>query len=151
MVATPVVATPVVGEAAATTLPRQFIAFTLVGLVGLAVDAGVFTLLTSEAQWSIAAARTVSVTGQIVVTWLLNRAVTFARQRSPRRGAEFVRYAAVQASGLVVNIGVFAGLLLVPALHAWPLAPLVLGAAAGFAFNFTVLRALVYRGNPARR
>ena len=98
--------------AAAGSLPRQFLAFTLVGLVGLGIDAGLFTLLTGV-SWSIAAARGVSVTSQIFVTWLLNRAVTFAQQRTPRRGAEFVRYAAVQATGLVVNIGVFAGLLLV--------------------------------------
>lgn len=137
-------------KAATGTLPRQFVAFTLVGLVGLAIDAGLFTLLT-DAGWSIAAARGVSVTSQIFVTWLLNRAVTFAQQRTPRRGVEFVRYAAVQAAGLVVNIGVFAGLLLVPALREWPLVPLVLGAAAGFAFNFSVLRLFVYRGASARR
>jgi putative flippase GtrA len=58
-----------------------------------------------------------------------------------------VRYAAVQASGLVVNIGVFALCLwLFPALRQLPLVPLIFGAAAGFAFNFTVMRTLVFRG-----
>ena len=130
----------------------QLLSFTLVGLAGLAVDAGVFVLLTRGALWSIALSRSVSVCGAIVVTWVLNRAVTFARQRSPRRGAEFVRYAAVQASGLVVNIGVFAGCLwLLPALRQVPLVALVLGAAAGFAFNFTAMRTLVFRGTAAHR
>ena len=46
--------------AAAGSLPRQFLAFTLVGLVGLGIDAGLFTLLTGV-SWSIAAARGVSV------------------------------------------------------------------------------------------
>ena len=125
----------------------QFLSFMLVGLAGLAVDAGVFVLLTRGALWSIALSRAVSVSLQVVVTWALNRAVTFARQRSPRRGAEFVRYAAVQAGGLVANIGVFAGCLwLVPALQRLPLVALVLGAAAGFAFNFIAMRALVFRG-----
>jgi putative flippase GtrA len=133
-------------------LARQFVSFTLVGLAGLAVDAGLFVLLTRTFFWSIALSRAVSVCGQILVTWLLNRAVTFARHRSPRRGAEFVRYAAVQASGLVVNLGVFAGFLwLVPALRQTPLVPLVFGAAAGFAFNFTVMRTLVFRGGRALR
>jgi putative flippase GtrA len=128
-------------------LAKQFISFTLVGLAGLAVDAGLFVLLTRGALWSIALSRTVSVCGAVLTTWILNRAVTFARQRSPRRGAEFARYAAVQGSGLVVNIGVFAGFLwLVPALRQTPLVPLVFGAAAGFAFNFTVMRTLVFRG-----
>ncbi|MEO8464721.1 MAG: GtrA family protein [Gammaproteobacteria bacterium] len=122
-------------------------AFTLVGLVGLAIDAGLFTLLTRNAHWLIAPARTVSVCCMVFVTWLLNRVITFAEHRSPRRGAEFVRYAAVQASGLVVNIGVFALCLrLSPTLREAPLVPLLLGAAAGFAFNFTVMRTLVFRG-----
>jgi len=133
------------------TLARQFVLFTLVGLAGLGVDAGVFVLLTSTFLWSIALARTVSVCGSILTTWMLNRAVTFAEHRSPRRGLTFARYAAVQASGLAVNIGVFALCLwLVPALRQAPLVPLFFGAAAGFAFNFAVLRTLVFRGGAAR-
>jgi putative flippase GtrA len=133
------------------TVTKQFVSFTLVGLAGLAVDAGLFVLLTGSFLWSIALARTVSVCCMVLITWILNRAITFAAHRSPRRGAEFVRYAAVQASGLVVNIGVFALCLwLFPALRQVPLVPLVFGAAAGFAFNFTVMRALVFRGGAAR-
>ena len=125
--------------------------FTLAGLAGLAVDAGLFVLLTRTLSWSIAPARTVSVCCMVLVTWMLNRAVTFARHRSPRRGAELVRYAAVQASGLAVNIGVFALCLrLSPALRQVPLAPLILGAAAGFAFNFAAMRTWVFRGAAAR-
>jgi putative flippase GtrA len=125
--------------------------FTLAGLAGLAADAGLFTLLTRSFAWDIAPARAVSVSCMVLITWVLNRAITFAEQRSPRRGAEFMRYAAVQASGLVVNIGVFAlGLRLSAQLRQMPLVPLVLGAAAGFAFNFVVTRALVFRGKAAR-
>ena len=116
------------------------------------MDAGLFALLTRTFLWSIAPARTVSVCCMVIITWILNRAVTFAEHRSPRRGAEFVRYAAVQTSGLVVNIGVFALCLrLSPVLRQVPLVPLVVGAAAGFAFNFVVVRALVFRGEAARR
>ncbi len=133
------------------TLARQFVSFTVVGLAGLAVDAGLFALLTRTVLWSIAPARTVSVCCMVITTWILNRAVTFAEHRSPRRGAEFVRYAAVQTSGLVVNIGVFALCLwLSPTLRQAPLVPLVIGAAAGFAFNFSVMRTLVFRGSAAR-
>ncbi len=108
-------------------------------------------LLTRTFLWPIAPARTVSVSCMVLATWILNRALTFTEHRSPRRGAEFVRYAAVQASGLAVNIGVFALCLwFSPALRQVPLVPLVVGAAAGFAFNFTVLRTLVFRGAGAR-
>jgi putative flippase GtrA len=120
-------------------------------LAGLAVDAGLFVLLTRTFLWAIAPARAVSVCCMVLTTWILNRAVTFAQHRSPRRGAEFVRYAAVQASGLVVNLGVFALCLwLVPTLRLTPVAPLLFGAAAGFVFNFTVMRTLVFRAGVAR-
>jgi putative flippase GtrA len=133
-------------------LVRQLISFTLVGLAGLAVDAGGFVFLTRAFLWSVPLARTASVCCMVLTTWILNRSVTFAEHRSPRRGAEFVRYAAVQASGLVVNIGLFAlGLWLVPALRPTPVVALVFGAAAGFAFNFAVTRMLVFRGGAARR
>ena len=63
------------------TLAKQFVSFTLVGLAGLGVDAGVFVLLTRTFLWTIALARTVSVCGSILTTWILNRAVTFAEHR----------------------------------------------------------------------
>lgn len=130
-------------------LARQFVSFTLVGLTGLAVDAGVFTLLSRSFLWSIGLARGASVCGAILTTWVLNRSITFAQQRSRRRGAELALYVAVQASGLVVNLAVFALCLwLVPALRETPLVPLVLGCAAGFAFNFTVMRTAVFPHRP---
>jgi putative flippase GtrA len=135
-------------EIVASTLARQLVAFTLAGLAGLAVDAGMFVLLTHAFLWPFALARRASVCGWVLTTWILIRAVSFAPHRSPRRGVEFARYAMVLASGLVVNIGVF-GLCLwaAPALRQTPLVPLFFGCAAGFAFNFTVLRTLVFRRN----
>jgi putative flippase GtrA len=130
----------------ATAIAKQFVSFALAGIVGLAVDAGVFVLLTGALLWSIALARAVSMSGAIATTWILNRTITFAAQRSPRRGAEFLRYVSVQAAGLVVNGGLFALLLwLVPSFRQTPLVPLFLGCTAGFAFNFAVMRALVFR------
>jgi putative flippase GtrA len=123
-----------------------------VGLGGLAIDAGAFMLLTQTWLWPIALARPVALGSSIVVTWLMNRAITFAQQRSARRTPELLRYAAVQAGGLVVNLGVFAlCLVLAPSLERTPLVPLFLGCAAGFAFNFTVLRLVVFRAKTAPR
>jgi putative flippase GtrA len=128
-------------------LAKQLASFTLVGLAGLAVDAGLFLWLTSGLYWPVALARSLSVSGSIATTWTLNRTVTFARQRSSRRGVEFARYALVQVSGLVLNIGVFALCLwMVPSLRSMPIVPLFLGCAAGYAFNFSAMRAVVFRG-----
>jgi putative flippase GtrA len=135
----------------ANALARQFASFTVVGIVGLAVDAGLFVLLTGAYLWSVALARTLSASCAITTTWALNRTLTFSEFRSPRRGVEFVRYALVQIGGLVVNIGVFALCLwLLPLLRPTPIVALFLGAAAGFAFNFTAMRTLVFRASPSR-
>jgi putative flippase GtrA len=79
------------------TLARQFVSFTLVGLAGLGVDAGVFVLLTGTFLWSIALARTVSVCGSVFTTWVLNRAVvrraSLASARSPIRAMRPIRAA----------------------------------------------------------
>jgi putative flippase GtrA len=131
-------------------LGRQLVAFTAVGLAGLAVDAGAFLLLTKSWLWPIALARPAALGSSIVVTWFMNRAITFAKQRSARRTPELLRYAAVQAGGLVVNLGVFGlCLALAPSLERIPLVPLFLGCAAGFTFNFTVLRLVVFRAKAA--
>jgi putative flippase GtrA len=130
-------------------LARQFLSFTLVGLVGLAVDAGIFVWLTGTLLWSVALARALSGSGSIATTWALNRTLTFAERRSPRRGVELAGYVLVQLTGMTVNIGVFALCLwLVPRLRAAPVIALVIGCAAGFAFNFVALRTVVFRGSP---
>lgn len=133
-------------KSGAAALARQFVWFTLVGLLGLAVDAGLFLWLTESHLWSVTLARTGSASCSIATTWVLNRTLTFAEHRSARRGVEFARYALVQVGGLVVNIGVFAACLwLMPALRQTPIVALFFGCAAGFAFNFTAIRTLVFR------
>ena len=54
-------------------LARQFVSFTFVGLLGLAVDAGFFLLMTGAYLWPVTLARTLSASGSIATTWVLNR------------------------------------------------------------------------------
>jgi putative flippase GtrA len=126
---------------------REFSWFTAVGGVGFVVDVALFLALNGVFGWSVAAARTVSASCSIGTTWALNRRFTFAARQSSAWGSELVRYTAVQAAGLVVNLGVFTLCLwLVPPLRAIPVVALGCGAAAALLFNFLSARTLAFRG-----
>ncbi len=108
-------------------LPRP-LRFLGVGGLGLIVDLAVFTVVIAHGPNPLAA-RLVSLAVATLVTWRLNRALTF--DCSGRRGYdEALRYAAVAAAAQTVSYAVFA-LLVVTALAALPQLAVVIGAAAG--------------------
>lgn len=79
-----------------------------VGLAGLAMDTGVFTLLQAESVGR-AAARAASLLAATGLTWGLNRWLTF--RRSGRRAAhEFGRYALVALGAQGLNYLLFLAL-----------------------------------------
>ncbi len=125
---------------------REILCFAAAGLVGFAVDASVFLLLHSTYGWSIPAVRGVSASFAILVTWALNRRVTFTARRSQRWGAELARYTLGQVAGLFVNLGGFTlALIVVPDLRSMPIVALGLGAGAALLFNFVTARTLAFR------
>src|ERR1700675_1541790 len=90
-------------------LPRP-LRFLGVGGLGLITDLAVFTLVIAQAPHPLLA-RLLSLAIATLVTWRLNRALTF--DRSGRRSAdEALRYAVVAATAQAVSYGVFAGLVL---------------------------------------
>ncbi len=108
-------------------LPRP-LRFLGVGGLGLVTDLAVFTIVLSHGLHPLVA-RVVSLAIATVVTWRLNRALTF--DRSGRRPTdEAVRYAAVAAAAQAVSYTVFA-ILVVTLLAAVPQLAVIVGAAAG--------------------
>lgn len=119
--------------------------FAVVGAVGFCVDAGIMQLLFSAAGWSPFLARAVSFPAALAATFALNRAWTFRALRLPLAHA-YGAYGAIQVIGAVINLSVFSlCLLLVPALRAWPVVALALGAGVSLLFNFYATRSLVFR------
>src|SRR4029077_2562621 len=97
-------------------LPRP-LRFLGVGGLGLITDLAVFTLIIAQSPHPLLA-RLVSLAIATLVTWRLNRALTF--DRSGRHSAdEPMRYAAAPASPQAVSYAVFA-VLVVTALAAVP-------------------------------
>ena len=108
-------------------LPRP-LRFIAVGCIGLGTDLCVFTLITLYLPYPLAV-RLISLAVATVVTWRLNRAITFARSHRAQH-EEAVRYAIVTAVAQGTSYAVFATLVLT--VLGWlPQAALMCGAAVG--------------------
>jgi putative flippase GtrA len=90
---------------------RHYGGFLLGGLCALAVDVGVLHLLTDLFGAPALAARPFSIMCAMVVSWWINRTVTFAVERKPTV-AEFLQFAAVVWFAQAVNYAVFAAIML---------------------------------------
>jgi putative flippase GtrA len=126
---------------------RQFLKFSFVGGVGFVVDAGTFTILTKLAGLDLVTARVLSsLVFGMTATYLLNRYVTFRAQRSGSIFREYLRFAAANIIGNLLNIGTHALLVENLALfHRLPILGIVAGTAVGLVFNFTGSKYFVFR------
>jgi putative flippase GtrA len=108
--------------------------FLAVGLAGLAVDSSVFSLLFSQGA-GVAPARAASLAVATLVTWTLNRHLTFeSADRAP--GRELAVYAGVALAVQGFNYGLFLALVSF-ANNTHPLAWLVAAAVVTAALSFT--------------
>jgi putative flippase GtrA len=114
-------------RALAERLPRP-LRFIAVGCIGLATDLCVFTLISVYLHYPLAV-RLISLAVATLVTWRLNRALTFARSHRTQH-EEAVRYAIVTAVAQGTSYAVFAALVLT--VLGWlPQAALMCGALVG--------------------
>jgi len=130
-------------------LPRP-IRFLGVGGLGLVTDLGVFTAVIEQGV-SPFAARLVSLAVATLLTWRLNRALTF--DYSGRRTAdEAMRYAAVAVAAQAVSYAGFA-ILVVAVFRAVPQLAVLCGAAAGATVSYSGQALFAFRprrpGEPA--
>lgn len=114
-------------RALAERLPRP-LRFLGVGGLGLTTDFCVFTILMGYAPRPLLV-RIVSIALATLVTWRLNRALTFD-DSGRHQGAEAIRYALVTAVSQGTSYAVFAALVLT-ALGAMPQVALIIGAVVG--------------------
>lgn len=98
-------------EMLASDAARHYGGFVLAGLCALATDTAMLALLTRWLGLSPFVARPFGIACAMVVSWLINRTVTF-RAEAPPSIAEFSRFAGVSLTSQVVNYSAFAALLL---------------------------------------
>ena len=122
---------------------RLFPKFVFVGTVGFLVDA-VFLQTLFLLGYGPFVSRAFSVIVAMTATWYLNRTVVF--QTSNAKGPEYLRHLAAQSVGMLVNVGVYAGVLLaVPALQQSPVIALIVGSLAAMIFNFFSAKLWTFR------
>ena len=90
---------------------RHYGGFVLAGVTALAVDASILLALTRGAGWSPFIARPLGIAVAMVVSWLINRMVTF-QTSAPPSVRELSRFASVAIGSQLVNYCVFAVILL---------------------------------------
>jgi putative flippase GtrA len=126
-------------------LPRPF-RFLAVGSVGLAVDLTIFTLIITAGPHPLAA-RLISLAVATLVTWRLNRTLTFD-PTGRRQSEEALRYALVTATAQGTNYAVFASLV-VTVLASLPQAAVLAGAVCGAGLSYTGHRLFSFAGRHA--
>jgi len=124
----------------------QFFKFGIIGLLGFAVDVGVFhigfDLLNMGKFWSPLFSFPFAVTS----TWLGNRFFTFRGTHKGSAGAQWMRFVLTCSIGLVINRGTYYALVYsIPLAYHYPTLGLFGGSIAGMFFNFFVSRRLVFR------
>ena len=127
-------------------LPR-LLRFLGVGAVGLATDFCLFVILIGYQPRPLLM-RLVSLAAATLVTWRLNRALTFDRS-GRKQHDEAMRYAAVTVAAQGTSYAVFAALVL-SVLGALPQVALVIGDAAGAVVSYNVHRLLAFAQRGAK-
>lgn len=126
---------------------RHWGGFLLGGILALVTDAGVLQLLTAGAGLDPLLARPVAISVAMVVSFLVNRTITFAMPGRPTL-AEFGQFAAVSWTAQAINYAVFAAVLLaMPGVH--PLAALIAASLVSMIVSYVGFRFGVFR-KPAR-
>ncbi len=120
----------------------QFARFALVGTLGFVVDAGI-TLTLIHRGIDPFTARFFSIALAMMVTWRLNRALTFGSSDTSQ-AREGMRYFTVAIVAAIANYAIYAGLLLaVPAIS--PLIALILAIGTVTILSFLGYRHLVFK------
>ncbi|GGC54318.1 GtrA family protein [Chelatococcus reniformis] len=124
---------------------RRFLRFCVVGGLGFVTDLGVLL----AAVWLGAgplAGRGLSFGIAVVVTWLLNRTLTFKAGTRPSM-REFASYLSVQIVGLLVNLTVYVTLIAFgPGVLASPAVALAIASAIALVVNYSGARSFAFHG-----
>ena len=121
----------------------QFGRFAIVGGLGFVIDS-CFTLALIHRGIDPYTARILSIALAMMVTWRLNRALTF-ETRGSDQASEGIRYFTVAIIAAVLNYAIYAGLLIsIPALP--PLLAIIIAIGSVTMLSFVGYRHLVFKG-----
>jgi putative flippase GtrA len=121
---------------------KRFLRFVLIGIVGFVADAGMLYLLLQTTTLGAISARVGSIAFALLVTWQLNRWLTFGPSSRPI-AVEGARYGGIGMATSAVNFAVYSAVLwAAPDLTVF--LALVIGSLAALAFSFFGYSRLVF-------
>lgn len=121
-------------------MKSEFVRFVVVGVLGFVVDGGGTALLVYLGVHPLLA-RIPALLAAIVVTWLLNRSLTFKVDK-PKSRVELLRYAAVALSSALMNFLLYGGLVLA---GLQPFFAVAVATVVLLLYSFLAYRRLVFR------
>lgn len=122
---------------------RHYGGFVLGGVMALATDAAIVETLRHAFGVDPLVGRFPAIASAMVVSWLINRTITFAA-KSPPSLREFAKFAAVSWTAQAVNYAVFAAILLVfPG--TWPVAAIAAASLVAMFVSYAGFRLGVFR------
>lgn len=125
---------------------RRLAIFSLVGVVGFIVDAGVLQLLVLGLAWDRYSGRLISFLFAATATWLLNRRYTFRGPRKHALGVEWARYILAMSGGFACNFTAYSALVYFFNVdRQWLILAVAAGSVAGLGVNYTASHYWVYR------
>ena len=122
---------------------RHYGGFLAAGGSAFLTDVAVFQALHSWAGVNVLIARLLSISLAMAVSFLINRAITFAVPGPPRI-IEFLRFAAVGWVSSALNYGLFAGAMLARP-ETWPILAIVFATAISMVASYAGMRLAVFR------
>jgi putative flippase GtrA len=124
---------------------QQFIRFSIIGVLGFFVDAGILMFSVSVLSLNLYIGRIASFLAAVTTTWALNRRYTFRRKAPLSRFGEWLRFMLFNAVGGGVNVGTYAWMI-----HEFsfafdrPLIAIACGSIAGLFINFSLTKLFVF-------
>jgi putative flippase GtrA len=127
---------------------KEVIAFGLVGALGFLIDAGVLYVLKSSLGLYLS--RAISFFCAVIVTWLLNRSLTFKGEKRERKLVlEFIHYMVLMLIGGAFNVGVYYLMVHQSELvKVYPVIGVAAGSIVGMLVNFSTSRIMFYSTKP---
>jgi putative flippase GtrA len=121
---------------------RHWGGFLLAGTAAYLVDSAVLMLLSHGLGLPVLVARLVAISVAMVVSWLINRRITFAAVEGASLH-EFARFAAVSWTAAALNYVIFAGLIVfLPGLH--PVLAIAIASLFAMALSYAGMRFRVF-------
>jgi len=124
---------------------REVLSFGLVGAIGFCTDT--LLLYALKSALGLMHARLLSFAAAVLVTWLLNRTLTFRERKSGMsRHRELAAYALLMLAGGAVNYGLYAWMIFTSQfVLVYPIMGIAAGSLAGMMVNLASSRFLLFR------